>query len=356
MALFKKKTKQEPLFKKKPAYKQQQKKPKTKMILAVIAVIIIAAIALYAFFVLQVSETVINTPTTVNITQQGNLYSINSNQYFISLSQASLSNDNAHITITKLPVFINPLLNVSLTLNNITKINVGANYSNIGLQLLSLTPTSAMVSISPLFPSLQIAPDTNKISVTQTTLSNSSSPSQTQMGTPNATTTLFTTTISATTATTTAQTTTIAVNNTAQEISTALKENDVYALLLNFSVLYANTTRCTPPIYNTSYVRENGNLPPGPSSFANVTPYVPYNLSSTESYSGDGNYDVIYKTKTINSFYNNSVASQLNVNTSAETVTSANFSGVFMDLNYQQLVMNYEQAQTVGGPCGVSVP
>ena len=60
-------------------------------------------------------------------------------------------------------MLINPVLNVSLTLGNITKINVGTNYSNIGIQLQSISANAVTVQISPLFPSLEIAPDSSKI-------------------------------------------------------------------------------------------------------------------------------------------------------------------------------------------------
>ena len=126
--------------------------------------IIVVAVALYAYFVLQVNQVVVNSPQVVNITSAGNLYSINSNQYYISLAGVSPGTTTAYVYISKLPIFINPLLNVTLTLNNITKLNVGTNYSNIGMQLQSMGPSSVTVKISPLFPSLQIAPDSGKIS------------------------------------------------------------------------------------------------------------------------------------------------------------------------------------------------
>lgn len=175
MALFKrKKGMQESLLgKRKPEYKKQQqgKRPGAKKKVIALVIIVIAAIALYAYFVLQVNQTVINSPESVNITSAGSLYSINSNQYYISLAKVSLSSAKAYIHISKLPIFINPLLNVSLTLNNITKLNVGTNYSNIGMQMDSMGPSSITVKISPLFPSLEIAPDSGSISTVWTTLS-----------------------------------------------------------------------------------------------------------------------------------------------------------------------------------------
>lgn len=368
MALFKK-GKQEALFGKKvPAYKkdQQQNKPKkAKVKIAALIIIVVAAIALYTLLVLRVSQTTINSPTTVNITRSGNLYSINSNQYFISLSQISISGAKAYIRISRLPMFINPVLNVSLTLGNITKINVGTNYSNIGIQLQSISANAVTVQISPLFPSLEIAPDSSKIVLIQTNLLNGSgssigtatsgssgSGSGTNTNTSTATTTAGSTTVGTTVATTTIQ----QVNVSASDLATALKQSPIYALMLNFSVLYDNTSNCTPVKYNNSYVELYGGLPAIGNDYYNVTRYVPYNLSSTTTNIGKGNFNVVYKTKTIDPGFNNAIALTLKVNASTESVTNSTFSGVFMDLNYTVLKSSYSKAQSIGGACGISIP
>ena len=307
MALFKrKKGMQESLLgKRKPEYKKQQqgKRPGAKKKVIALVIIVIAAIALYAYFVLQVNQTVINSPESVNITSAGSLYSINSNQYYISLAKVSLSSAKAYIHISKLPIFINPLLNVSLTLNNITKLNVGTNYSNIGMQMDSMGPSSITVKISPLFPSLEIAPDSGSISTVWTTLSNSTSPT----GSAKASTTAsVTTTIAAgaTSATTTQATTTVTstTNQTAANLATALKQNNVYGLMLNFSVLYYNTSNCNKVRYNNAYFKYYSIMPNSGmgADYLNQSEFVPYNLSSTTTSLGGGNFQVVYRTKTLN--------------------------------------------------------
>ena len=94
MALFRRKrgTQESLLGKRKPEYKKPQGRGlgTKKRIIALVAIIVVA-IALYAYFVLQVNQTVINSPESVNITSGGGLYSINSNQYYISLARVSLS-------------------------------------------------------------------------------------------------------------------------------------------------------------------------------------------------------------------------------------------------------------------------
>ncbi len=364
MALFgKKKGVQENLLgKKTPDYKKQQqnqgRKPSAKNKIIALVVIVIVVIALYAYFVLQVNQTVINGTEVVNITSTGALYNINSKQYYISLAHVSLSGAKADIHISELPIFINPLLNVTLTLNNITKLNVGTNYSNIGMQLQSIGPSSVTVQISPIETSLDIAPDSNKISAVWTMLSNSTSGT----GVHSSTTVGTTTTIASggtTSATTTQSTTTVqATNQTAASLASTLKHYNLYGLMLNFSFLYDNTSNCNHVLYNNAYFRYYSTMPsPGQQTdYVNVSQFVPYNLSSTTTNLGGGNFELVYRTKTLNETFNNQIALEINVSTSSSSITGTSFLEAFQGLNYTVLRSNYQRAQSIGGACGIMVP
>ena len=248
---------------------------------------------------------------------------------------------------------------MSLTLNNITKLNVGTNYSNIGIQMVSMGPSSITVRISPLFPSLEIAPDSGSISAVWTTLSNSTSTS----GSPKTSTaTSVTTTIAAgatTSATTTQATTTVSsTNQTAASLATALKQNNVYGLMLNFSVLYDNTSNCNKVRYNNAYFRYYSTMPNSSTGtdYVNQTEFVPYNLSSTTTNLGGGNFQVVYRTKTLNQTFNNQVALLINVSTSTTSVTGTKFTGAFLGQSYSSLRADYNRALGIGGACGIMVP
>ncbi len=344
-----------PTHKKHP---QEKKGAKTRTKLIALVVIIVVAVALYAYFVLQVNQVVVNSPQVVNITSAGNLYSINSNQYYISLAGVSPGTTTAYVYISKLPIFINPLLNVTLTLNNITKLNVGTNYSNIGMQLQSMGPSSVTVKISPLFPSLQIAPDSGKISSEWTTLSNSTP------ATKSVTTTIATTTIAAgatSVSTTQSTSTTISINQTAANLAIALKQYNLYGLMLNFSVLYSNTSNCNKVLYNNAYFRYYSAMPNASqgTDYINQSQFVPYNLSSTTVNLGNSNFAVVYRTKALNPAFNNQVALTINVSASQPaSVTGVVFAkgGAFQDLSYSVLKTSYQKAQTIGGACGIMVP
>ena len=329
--------------------KSQGRKINNKNIaIAVISIIVIAAVLYYIFF-LYVNQTVVNAPATANLTQAGTVFSVNSQQYVISLASTSMHSGKAYIHISRLPIFLNPLLNVTLTLNNITKINAGTVYTNMGVQLLSLGQNSITVKVTPLYTSLKINPDSQDISTITGTLYNSGQQ-------PTGPATSVTTTVAGTSTTTTMTTSTVKTTNaTAQSINTTLRQNDLYGLLLNFSVLYTNVSKCTPSLYNSTYTRVHSTVPLGQHAYKNESPYVPYNLSYSIESAGNGNFNAVFKTKTANSLFNNIIAATITVNPQSETTTNETLSGAFEGLTYTELLNNYNTAISVGGACGVEV-
>jgi hypothetical protein len=346
------------ILKKEPEYKQTQKKPMSNKIkiYAVVAVVLIAIAVYYSIF-LNVNQTVVNAPAVANITQSGTIFNVNSQQYLISLSGVSTGTASAYIHVSRLPIFGNPLLNVTLTLGNITKINAGTSYANMGIQLQSMSHNSITVKVSPLFTSLQIAPDSQLIKQIPSTLYN---PGQSQASTSSQVTITISSgggTTTAGSSSTTAATTTIAPkNNTALSINTTLKTNYMYSLLLNFSTLYANTTHCTPALYNTAYLKADGSVPTGPNDYTNVSAIVPYNITLTISNIGGGYYDANFTSKAISSLFNNKVAATIKVNPTTNTIASQtiNGTGIFEGQSTTQIGQNYIRSQNYGS-CGVYV-
>ncbi len=328
------------------------KHPKRFVVYAII--IVAAVVALYYVFFLSVNQTVVSAPATTNITQSGKVFEVNSQQYFIALASTSPSSAKAYVLVTKMPILLNPILNVTLSVNNITKINAGTSYANMGIQLINLGGSQATVKVSPLFTSLQISPDSQDIRTSSGELyvmGNVQQAAQ-QPGTQQKTTASTTVSVSTTSASTT---TVSSVNQTKEEIYAALKVNGLYGLMLNMSVLYANTSSCTLAAYNSAYVKANGALPKAPNDFANVSQNVPYNISESIAAAGSGDYSMIFKTHTANSFYDNKTAAIVTVNPSTGLSVSENLTGVFQDLTYPDLLNNYHRAQNIGGPCGIEV-
>lgn len=341
------------LFRKKPEYKKETNKlsNRNKIIMG-IAVVAAVLVAYYVVF-LAVNQKVVSTPAIANLTQSGTIFEVNSQQYLISLASVSKGTDNAYIRISKLPIFVNPMLNVTLRLNNITKINAGTYYANMGIQLQSIGANSVTVKVSPLFTSLKISPDSQYINQVKSTLYNQGAQVNTQ-GSSGVSTTISTS--STAVSTTTVSTTISGEAVAAAEVNSTLEQNYMFSLLLNFSILYANTSKCTSTLYNSTYASAYKKPPSGPNTYENVSSIVPYNLSYSISDIGKGNYDVNFTTRAHSSFYDNKLAAMMEVNASKQLVAYQNISssGIFAGQSITQIEQDYIRASSEGA-CGVYV-
>ena len=310
--------------------------------MAIGAVVVIAIVAIILYYSFSGGAATISTSTTVTLTGSPSYFSIGSGIY--SLSVAHTGSGVAYVLVNKLPIFINPLLNVTLYEDNITKVNAGSGFADIGLTLESVNGASITVKISPLDPSLQIAPDSGRISIVNDLLFvNNGNSAATSSVTTTAITTVATTTI-------------VQTNTTNANIMAALNKNRSYALIQNYSTLYTNTASCTQNAYNTAYILHYGYAPVGMFTYPNVSIYTPYSLYKNTANLGKGNYSVTYSTKTVDSLYNNTPAVVIKVNVSTSSVSNVIFENIFQGQDYTSLYIGYSKAVSIGGPCGIVVP
>jgi len=204
------------------------------------------------------------------------------------------------------------------------------------------------LAVTPISESLQISPDSAYISTVYTGTQKANGTTSTTV-----TTSIASTTIGSKSNTGTTVTTVSGTNTTAARVLAALKKSSYYPLMLNYSAIYAATLNCTSTLYNTTYVRANNANPSGPSTFENVSQFVPYALYSNTSSAGSGVYLVVYRTRARSSLYNNINALTIRINASAETLLGVNVSngGVFQDLNYTMMKNGYEMAESIGNAC-----
>ncbi len=313
--------------------------------MAIIALVVIVLVIAGAYLGLSGGAARIGTSTAVTLTSSPSYFSIGSGVYSLSLARAG-SGGTAYIYVNRLPIFVNPLLNVTLVQDNTTKVNAGSSFASIGFMLESAGNSSMVVRITPLDPNLQIAPDAGRIRVVSVLLAANNGGAST---TSYITTTAVTTTIAATT--TIAQT-----NTTHANIMTALKRYNVYGLMQNYSILYANTSQCTPIAYHNAYTLHYSYQPMVPNDYQNVSTVTPYALYTNTTNIGKGNYSFAYSTKTIDSVYNNTHVVVMKINVSTSRVYNTVFTGIFQGQNYTSLLIGYSKAQGIGGPCGVVVP
>lgn len=308
-----------------------------------LAVVVIALVVIYLFYPMK-GVTRISVPETVTLTASPSLFSVGANVYEISLASKG-SQSVAYAYVNRLPAFVNQLFNVTLYEGNMTKLGVGSAFANLGLTLESVGNSSITVRITPLDADLMLAPDVGRTSVVSTLLVARTGGSTAASGT---------TTVSTTVASST--TTAIQGNSTHIEIMTALNKNKYYALMLNYSRLYANTSSCTQSLYNAAFLKANGNLPDGPNSYQNISVYVPYMMYNSTAALGNGNYSVSFTTKAVDPLYNNSQALAIRVSAPSANVLGVTLGGIFKGENYSVLSSGYNKALSIGGACGIVVP
>lgn len=304
--------------------------------LAVIIVVIVAAAAVLLVF--GTGAVSVNGPTTLSISNTPTVVRIGGTQYVLTLHGQAPASSAAYIYIGRSPVFINPTLNVTLLLDNYTKINGnGTTYANMEIKLDSVSNSVVSITITPLQAYLAEPPDYGRIKVIGQVTSQGSS-----------------TTVSIAT---TSLSTTTTINQSAaaqQKFVAYLKLNQWYGLMANFTKQYQNTVNCTPLLYNNSFRKYYAMAPVVPRDYWNVSAITPYNIELNISNAGKGNWAATY-TAMSHTAYTTGKVLVITVNLSTGDVLSINQTGAFQGLTFTQLQGVLLQAASIGNACGVDV-
>ena len=357
--MFNKKGMQRKIFSFKPKVDNGRKNPRMALIVIASIIIILLAVGIGIIVSHPASKPLpqITSRYTMNLTKSPFLFELNNTEYAIYLHSASSS--SADIYVQKLPNFINNVLSVEVYENNSTKINLGSVYADIEIKLNAVSKNFNSINISmyPLQQYLLLKPDSASISQVTSYSQLSSQPVQGQNSTAAKTQATKNTTTTTTTASTSPSTTTTASSSSSsvnESIALNLiKTNSYYALMQNYSSLYANAeNNCTSSLYNSSYLAKYGSSPPA-GSYQNAKSNSPSGISMSKSVKG-----------TVVSFTYKSVSSVpslagtvlvLNVNESSSTISNSTFSGIFAGSTYQTMLSNYQTITSIGNACGIYV-
>ncbi len=311
---------------------------------AIGALVVVVIAIVWAYFALSNGAVGISAASVETLTPAPSYFSMGSGTYSFSVAQTG--NSMAYVYVDKLPVFMNQPMEVMVEENNMTRINADSgSFANMGITLQSVNGNSVKVEITPLEASLGLAPDTARIStVNNMLLAN---------GRKN-----VTTSITTTATTTVASTTTVSqINTTSANIMAALKKNKSYAVMQNYTVLYANSANCTQSKYNSAYLKYYGVMPTGPEDYLNVSTFpLPYGFYTKTTNIGRGNYSFVYKSESTDSDYNNSPAVTILINVSGSSAYNVTFGGIFEGQTYLGILDGYNKAAGIGGPCAAVVP
>lgn len=332
---------QNPRFRPRP----QARRGGNKIVLAVEIIIALIIIYFVATYIIGATSVVaISGPTSLTVTNSTTLFTLSGAEYSTSLISAGSS--SAQVSLTKLPVFLNPTFYVTLYNNSATKVNGTGTYANMQINLTSLSKHSIGVTITPVLTSLALSPDSSRITVADTSLT----PFGSQASGSGSTTIKF----GNQTSSTTAATTTIPSTNYYNQALNLLHVNLYYGLMENYTAVYANSTACTPSIYNQTFIRHNGIAPSGPSTYANVSQLVPYlmtlNVTNTTTTA-----EAVYSVQTKSSSFTGAVLI-IAMNLQTKAITGTTLQGLYQGQNYSTLLAGYRQAINIGGgACGIWV-
>ncbi len=299
-----------------------------------VIIIIVAAVVLVGVFTGAVG---VSGPTKLTLTSNPTVVKLQGSQYVLLLSKADPASDTAYILIGKSPIFVSPTLNVTVMLNNFTKINAGTDYANMELYLDAVTNSSASVTLTPIQTYLNEQPDSGRITVVSTT------------GHP-----AISITISVA-STTVASTTTVNETLTAeQRIKEFLTKTEYYPLMANYSADFANTANCTGDLYNTSYRLNYKTSPSGPTTYQNVTLVTPHSMIYNITNAGNNEWSVTYSTLSDTSF-TTGPALTLIFNLTSGLIVNKTYSGAWKGQSYASLKTGLGDAASVGNACGILV-
>jgi hypothetical protein len=302
--------------------------------------IIVVIVVIVALLSLAGGALIINNPTQLTITSNPSVVKIGNYQYTLYLHGVQQKAGIAYIYIGRSPVFINPILNVTVLLYNYTKVNAGTQYANMEIRLDSVSNTSAIITITPLQGYLAAAPDSGRIVTISAPSLNLVSPN--------------TTTIAQGIAPTTVTTTIPQAQNPEQKILSYLMESEYYGLMENYSHYYANTVNCTGALYNNSYFGYYHSRPAGPTSYQNATLITPYSLNLSINSGAGGNYNATYSTKSYSSV-STGLAMDVVINFTSGKILNVTYKGAFKDQNYSTLSEGLFGASQIGNACSILI-
>ena len=318
-------------------------KAKGVAIYAVMAIIIIA-VALYALTYKSVQN--LGSAGNVTISANGTVFMLGGTEY------AAYMGSSSTLYISKQPSFVNPLMAVALSKDTTIHVNYMSKYADIGIELLSINGTSALVHFIAISQSAAVTPDSSQMRIVPTNASTTTTstvyPSKSSNSTKSGSTT-------STTVATTVTTTALQPNGYSKALS-ALQASKYYSLMENYSELYYNTSKCTPSLYNKTYEANKYGVPPsGQQTYENVSAFVPFNMTySLKDLSGPI-YKVTYNAISKSTITTGAALSMV-INSSDGLISNVTYSGVFTGMNESALYQGYITAVRIGGACGIYIP
>ncbi len=316
----------------------------------ILIALVIVLVALMAYY--SVSKTGVTSIGLLKLTYNPNAtFSLNGGAYIAYVYKVSNSS-SASIYLEKEPILLNPILQINISSSSAVFVNPSmGNYASMEIKLISASSSAVDVSVSSVSPSLSIPVSSSDIQVLQHVyVSHAAVNSTSTKPSSNSS-------IAKNTSSTSTTTTTIAKSsaNTTKEGIMAIAENySLFKTLQDYASAYSNLSRCTPALYNSTYLLYTGSYPSGASTYYNASAMSPYNLTYSIRYVNSTTYSLVFNTISDSSL-TTGTAALIYVDLPGNAVSGYKLEGAYTGLTPSALASTYTNYTKIGGYCSVLV-
>ncbi|MEM0149951.1 MAG: hypothetical protein QXW10_03590 [Candidatus Micrarchaeaceae archaeon] len=268
--------------------------------------------------------------------------------YYLAYVHSVSGKGSAVIYLERQPILLNPILEINVSDTAITFVSPTlGSIASMEIKLLSATNSSATISISYVSPSLSIPTSSSEIRVVQ----HASIPAPTSNSSSNKPSNASTNTTSLPSTTTT---TISSVNTTNETIMRIADSYGLFSTLQDYISAYSNLTKCTPALYNATYLSYLGSYPSGPSTYYNSSSISPHSMAYSIKGVNSTTYSLVFDT--VSDFpATTGTAAIIYINPSLGKVTGYTLEGAYSGQTASSMQSNYINYTKVGGYCSILV-
>ncbi|MGC8694388.1 MAG: hypothetical protein ACP5RI_02100 [Candidatus Micrarchaeia archaeon] len=326
-------------------------------IIIIFLIIVLVAYSIISSYLNYINIVSITQPTSLTLSANPVVISLNGNEYTLRLLSYSSATSVGVLSITKLPIFVNPTMLVKVPLNNFTDVNLSSKYATLEIKLASVNNNYSVIDLIPVPESLFQAPTSQRISFVNNTVPSLSSQTKSinlsNSISANVRNTTNTTKTNPTNKTSNTSSSTSAYSTNYTKAMALLEKSAYYPVMVDYTKIYANESKCNQSNYTSLYKGFYGSVPTGPDTYQNITKLVPYKLSFNLTNVTPSMFKATYTTYSYSN-YTNGTALVIMINVSKNAIVSSMTENAFDFMNATSLTTAYNKANRIGN-CGILI-
>ncbi|MCL5122855.1 MAG: hypothetical protein M1279_02715 [Candidatus Marsarchaeota archaeon] len=325
---------------------KEARKPRARFGLpaALLVVLVIVLAAIIAEF--ELSSAQVTSISSLQLSSKPDTTFSFAGSYYLAYV-GSEGSSSAAIYLERQPILLNPVLEINVSSPSGTFVSpIMGNVASMELKLVSAGNGTATISISYVSPSLSIPVSSGSIRVLQH--APVIAPSNSTVSKKNASSSSTTTTVSTTT------TTISNVNATKEKIMATADNSSLFNTLQDYVAAYSNMSKCTPALYNSTYISYTGAQPSGAATYYNASSITPHAMSYSIDYVNPSTYSIMFSTAS-DSSVTNGTAAIIYINMTSGSVSSYKLTGAFSGQTAAGLLSSYLNTTKIGGYCSIAV-